>query len=458
LDRLAAPASIAALAVLCFILGAAALHFDLPPAGFLGRAFIGGQAWVEQQRGTPEAPTGHLGAATVDVLKRGEVYDGYTLVTTSQGPEAVLLDLDGRVAHRWKMPFRRAWPTAPGVADPPPGEHIHWEKCKLFPNGDLLALCCNGIDSPYGYALAKFDKDSNLLWAYSANVHHDLDVDEDGRIYLLTNQNGVTPPPGVEVETGKYIADFVVVLGPDGKEQDVVPVFESFFGTPFLQTVLTQTAPAPVKVQSPNGDPGKAALPGTIPLPGSIPLPGDLLHTNSVRVLSGSFAPKFPAFRAGQVLLSLRTPSTLAVLDLPRRKIVWAVRGPWSLQHDAHFLGNGHLLVFDNFGSGQWARVVEYDLASQGVAWHYAGQLGERQFSPFRGGSQRLPNGNTLVVNSDGLLILEVTADERVVWRWSCPRPTPAPGQKNADSLSVTGARRYAPAQVPFLKAAPAGG
>ena len=56
--------------------------------------------------------------------------------------------------------------------------------------------------------------------------------------------------------------------------------------------------------------------------------------------------------------------------------------------------------------------------------------------------SQRLPNGNTLIVNSQVGEVLEVTHDKEVVW--SCP----------AEHF-LTSARRFAPEQLPFLKGGP---
>lgn len=54
--------------------------------------------------------------------------------------------------------------------------------------------------------------------------------------------------------------------------------------------------------------------------------------------------------------------------------------------------------------------------------------------------SQRLPNGNTLIVNSDGSEVFEVTSDREVVWSCSCGR------------VELNRARRYTPDQLPYLK------
>jgi hypothetical protein len=162
-------------------------------------------------------------------------------------------------------------------------------------------------------------------------------------------------------------------------------------------------------------------------------------HTNFVRVLTPKLAPRFPLFKAGQLLISVRELDTIAVLDIPTRSIVWAARGPWRSQHDPQFLDNGRLLVFDNLGSPGRSRVVEYDPASRSILWEYSDEDSPAFVTNLRGMSQRLPNGNTLIVNSVGGNLLEVTRDRQLVWSCSC-------------FILVTSARRYASDRLTFLK------
>jgi hypothetical protein len=166
---------------------------------------------------------------------------------------------------------------------------------------------------------------------------------------------------------------------------------------------------------------------------------GDPLHTNSVKVLNGDLASRFPAFKPGQVLISLRSLSAIAMLDPESGKVVWAARGPWLAQHDAQFLPNGRLLVFDNLGAPRGSRVLEYDPQTQALPWSYSGENAEPFFTSERGMSQRLPNGNTLIVSSESRELREVTQDKEVVWSFLF------------DSF-VTTARRYTPEQLSFLK------
>ncbi len=158
--------------------------------------------------------------------------------------------------------------------------------------------------------------------------------------------------------------------------------------------------------------------------------------------MNRALAPKFPQFKEGQLLICPRHLDAVAVLDPDSGKVVWAARGPWRAQHDPSFLDNGHLLLFDNFGSPRGSRVLEYDPAIQAFPWSYPAENGTPFFSHIRGMSQRLPNGNTLIVNSDAGEVFEVTPSREVVWSCAC-------------GSELYRARRFTPDRVPFLKGGP---
>jgi hypothetical protein len=177
---------------------------------------------------------------------------------------------------------------------------------------------------------------------------------------------------------------------------------------------------------------------------------GDLLHPNSVKVLSKALATKFPLFKAGQVVISVRNINTLAVVDLHTHRVAWAGRGIWRIQHDAEFLDNGHLLLYDNLGLMGASRILEYDPLTQAVPWVCGNDDAISFQARDRGMKQRLPNGNTLIVEPDSRRLLEVTRDKELVWECICPLDPDAPGQSSRVH-AVTGARRYSPGELTFL-------
>jgi hypothetical protein len=262
-----------------------------------------------------------------------------------------------------------------------------------------------------------------------------VDVGEDGTIYAIKHEIVREKLEGLEYIPVPCVLDYLVELSPEGKERrKPISVIEALRDSPYALLLSTL----------------KGRKYGEIP---RFPPPGkvltvadkrDLFHTNCVNVLSSKQAAKFPLFKAGQVLISIRELDTIALMDMEKRSIVWAARGPWRAQHDARFLENGHLLLFDNRGLGNMSRVLEYDPVTQSFPWSYAGQDRSPFFSKERGMCQRLPNGNTLIVNSEGTdelrgEILEVTANKEVVWTCTC------------DGYINT-ARRYSSEELPFLK------
>jgi hypothetical protein len=327
----------------------------------------------------------------------------------------------GDVVHEWTASFNHIWPNPTHVRTPVDDAKTYFFSAHLFANGDLLAVFHGGNDTPYGYGLVKLDKDSKVLWKYSANVHHQVDVDEKGTIYALKQEFLHRAPDGLEYISTPVLVDTVVTLSPDGQELTTIPILEAFRDSAHA-TLLALLDRTPRPGGPPFLNQSKAAN-----------RYWDISHANSVKVLTPALAPRFPMFKAGQVLLSLRELDIIAVLDPQSRSIVWATCGPWRKQHDAQFLDNGRLLIFDNSGSRMTGtRVLEYDPRTQVFPWVYASTINTHE----KGMGQRLPNGNTLVCNSGGELF-EVTPAKELVWQCSSHGHS---------------ARRYAAESLSFLK------
>jgi hypothetical protein len=445
LGKVLACLSILGLAGLCYVFGAAVMFFQLPSSDFLYQAFTGSKAWHE--RGKPElnpfAPPDVEVREGVTVDRPGQTYDGFTLVTTTRGARAALVDMRGKVVHQWELPFSRAWPNPPHVQSPLGDEQVHWFRCHLFPNGDMLTVYQAENDTPSGYGLVKLNKDSQVIWKFEERVHHDLDVDERGTIYTLSHQLKTKAPTGLEYLPTPYVADSLVVLSPDGQKLASVSIEEAIRDSPYSLLLSTGIAE-----QATPKDPArlKSSFEDLLQ-----PAKGDLFHANSVKVLTEAYARKFPLFQAGQVLISLRSLNCLAVLDVAKRRVVWAALGPWRIQHDADFLDNGHLLVFDNHGWDKGCRVIEYDPVTQAMPWVYSAADSDPFHAGFRGMKQSLPNGNVLIVDPESRRLFEVTRGKEVVWEYFCPIPPVAPNQQAA-TRAITGARRYNADDLIFMK------
>ncbi|HEY7331281.1 MAG TPA: arylsulfotransferase family protein [Gemmataceae bacterium] len=429
--------SLLGLVSLSYLLGAAVIFFDLPSSSFLRRAFVGGVNWHEQ-KGTippPEAQLPPPSAGQID--KADKTCDGFTLCMYGGDSNAFLINMRGEVVHKWHVPFSQLWPAPPHLKGRIDDAAVYFNDGHIYPNGDLVAVVegpINMHNASNGYGLVKLDKDSRVLWKYAEKCHHDLDVTEDGTIYVLVNEMIDQVPPGMSymrIPT-PCMVDFVDVISPDGKKKKRIPLLEAFHNSPYAALLCELERP---RMSSPMAARGAWMSPAA-----DDERRRDVLHTNAVKVLSQKLAPKFsPLFKAGQLLISPRRLDAIAVLDPDSEKVVWAARGPWRSQHDPSFLENGHLLLFDNLGSPLGSRVLEYDPQTQAFPWSYPGEKGTPFLSKIRGMSQRLANGNTLIVNSDGGEVFEVTPDREAVW--SC----------SFGHTELYRARRYAPDHLPFL-------
>ena len=438
--RMLAVLSIVGVLVVGYLFGATAMYFRLPTSDFLDKAFSGARAWHERGQSTLPALSAREAAVAkqkegISVDQAEKTADGFTLYTLTDQSRATLIDMHGTVVRRWELPFRQAWPKPSHIEEPLPDKQLYWFRCHLYPNGDLLAIYQGDGDTPYGYGLVKLDKESRLLWAYANHVHHDVDVGEDGTIYTLAQRFVTRRQPGLDFLEPPYLTDSLVVLSPDGRELQNIPLAEAFLHSPYALSLASKKS-EPVWSQQ----------------------EADVLHVNGVRVLNPALAAKFPLFKPGQVLLSSRSLDTIFVLDRDTRRVVWAARGIWRAQHDPEFLDNGHLLLYDNAGAAEQSRILEYDPVTQAIPWAYANENSTRFRALSRGVKQRLWNGNTLIVDPDNRRIFEVTKGKELVWEIFCPLssvPQKQPDKEHQQperSHAVTGARRYAASELTFLK------
>lgn len=400
-----AAAALLCVAFLAFVAGSFVMFAEVFPAEPMRRAFLGGEAAFDRatRYADPTATDFWQKARSPDrgVVRhdQAKAQPGLTLYSSTHEQRAYLIDMRGRVVHEWALPYSRVWEKGAAVARPQRDALVYLEKARVLPNGDLLALYSAIGDTPWGYGLVKMDRNARVIWKYLGHAHHDFDLDANGNIVVLTHEISQAELPGLKDLRGPRIDDFIIKLSPDGKEVDKLWIPGAFAQSPFGRRL--RFAPWEARQRT-----------------------GDYLHANSVRALSGPVA-GIPESRAGQVLVSLREINTVALFDLDGQRLVWAATGPWLRQHDAQFLPDGRLLLFDNegvpdIGHGR-SRVLEVDTATQAIVWSYGGRPEQPLDSIARASQSRLPNGNTLVVESFGGRLLEVTPAGEIAWEFVNP-------------------------------------
>ena len=332
----------------------------------------------------------------VTVHDASRAYQGLNLYTSGHFPGALLTDMEGNVLHLWERSFLDIWPDRYGDAD---YEHAgYWRCVYLFDNGDVLAIF-------EGLGLVKLDKDSRVIWSHAGAEHHDLQVADDGLIYVLTRKVVIDPRISAK---DPILEDRVTILDPDGRELRSVSVLSAMGNSSFLHLMWGMIAK------------------------------GDIFHTNAIEILDGRLTDEIPTFKAGSVLLSLRTLSLLVVLDLDTELVTWARKGSWRRQHDPSVLANGNILIFDNKGNVAKSRVIEFNPITEGVECVYKGDHPNDFFSQMCGAATRLPNGNTLATESDRGRAIEVTPDGDIVWEYLNPERAGDIGELVATLFEMT--------------------
>ena len=97
------------------------------------------------------------------------------------------------------------------------------------------------------------------------------------------------------------------------------------------------------------------------------------------------------------------------------------MKGEFKYQHDPSVLENGNLLIFDNNRPGGKSAIREIDPVDGREHWVYMGTKKHPFFSYQNGRCTRLPNGNTLIVESTFGRIFEVTPGKELVWEFWNP-------------------------------------
>lgn len=333
---------------------------------------------------------------------------GYTLFANLRGYDANLIDMDGRICHRWH------WPGGINYAN-------------LLPNGNLLfytlppadAGPMSGIGGHAG-GLVELDWDGNLVWELENPwMHHDFQRLENGNTVAmmweeLSSDTSFRVKGGFSTaeDPGKMLGDVVREFTPSG---EVVHEWKSWEHLDFEDDVIC-------------------------------PLEGrrEWTHGNSINVTSD-----------GSYLVSFRQTSTVGIVDRASGKFTWKW-GPGDLshQHNPSFLNNGHVLLFDN-GSHRrapntnYSRIVEIDPANNEVVWDYRGEPAISFYSYQISGAERQPNGNTLICEGATGRFIEVTMGNQIVWEFINPLFADsgrlAGGSADGRANSVFRAHRFAP-------------
>ena len=297
---------------------------------------------------------------------------GYRLYTVRPLARAELIDLEGDLRHAW----------SDEQAD-------IWSRSLLLEDGDLLVVA-SALPERW---LVRYGWNNDQRWRIELEAHHDLRPAPDGRIATLTMGNRQLPAVHATVPVRDNAVGFIDT---GSGEIESVSLYEAVAASPG-QMAMKQVRVTQELI--------------------------DLIHANSVRFVGpGPLAGTHPAYEPGNVLVCMRNQDTVAMLDPGAGELRWAWgQGELEGPHDATLLDNGNVLIFDNGVRRAWSRVVEVDPKSGAIVWEYRAPTPQDFFTRSRGGVQRLPNGNTLITQSNDGRAFEVTPEGEIVWEFYVP-------------------------------------
>jgi hypothetical protein len=348
----------------------------------------------------------------VTVYNKKRSYPGLNLFCSGHAPKVYLMTMDGAIKHQWGIPFEEVWPGP--LSFDTKDEHKEFiRRAHLFPNGDLLAI--------FEYiGIIKLDKDSNLLWSYLGQSHHDLDISRNGDIYTLGEKllklgDLKKTYPGNPYKRD-ILNDYIIILSSHGKEIRRISILDAFYRSRYASYLdFTEKK-------------------------------GRIFHANSICIIDKFVADQHSQFSEGDILVSLRNINTIVVIDAIKGTVKWILTGMWRRQHKAVFVKNGNILLLDNQGGNSdsffefnQSRVLEINPDTREIVWQFVGENNYTFYTRWLGYNQRLPNGNTLITESDQGHILEISPDNSIVWEYYTPKRA---GKKNELIATIMSAIR----------------
>lgn len=341
---------------------------------------------------------------------------GPRLYCSGHGPIAILMSPAGEVLHEWKHSSRRTFPEA---AWRPGSTFIR--RAEMFENGDLCALYHNT-------GIVRLDRDSNLLWSFAGQIHHDIDFDPEGNVWTLDRELGLCPWIH---EERPILNDFIVCLAPDGELLERISMLELIENSPIKEQLASHILAdfaADIEREKQILKDNREAFEASPEKRDALDLAGNVFHTNTLQWLDGSVNDGQAPFERGHLLICWRDLGQVLVVDPKQRAITWVMPGELRPgHHEPQLLESGEILLFDNLGPKHregvkgHSEVMKIDPATGAVTWTYRAKRRGDFLSPIAGTSQPLANGNVLVTSSTAGRAFEVTPEGDVVWDFLSP-------------------------------------
>lgn len=394
-----------AILLLVFLAGGLFASFEWQPYQFFEDGFTTAQRYYRERRQVRPGllePIRYVGRGVT--IHRESAWPGLNAVQGlfGEGVELRLLDMSGKVVHRWRADFHAIWPDPRHVFPPEnvPADNLHYQThgMAFLRDGSVVFNFDN-------LGTVKLDRCGAVQWTVDRATHHSVTANPDGSFWIPSRVDVRRVADKVLLERlsaadllgsdGRY-EDSLLLVGPDGGIRAEISVLDALFNGQFGPELFDVRE---FSVTDPT-------------------------HLNDIEVVTAELAARIPGVEAGDLLVSLRQMHMLAILDRETGAILWRQAGPWVRQHDPDITAEGLIEVFNN-GDGRLvvdgvigSSILALDPATGSARTILPGPDQPHFFTRIMGAHQRLPNGNRLITESMPGRLLEVDAGGQVVWEF----------------------------------------
>jgi hypothetical protein len=282
------------------------------------------------------------------------IYGAFDFQKTLHG--VVLLDPDGNVANVWQtsqegMDWRH-----------PNDSNTYPHGFEIAPDGSIVTAYDRGT------SMTKYDYCGKKIWTAKGKFHHSIDFEDSGSFWTWVN-NWFTK---VDYETGKILKEFHLLYVMKANPLiDVFSILQDYDGNWIEDN------------------------------------PSAYWHPNDIEALPKELEKYYPQFEAGDLLVSVRQPDLIFVMDPENLKVKWWRQGLARRPHDPDWNDRGTITIFNNNSHRGYSSIMELDPATMGFDVAVDGQ--EYHFySSIRGKHQLEPDGSYLITSSNQGRVFEV--------------------------------------------------
>jgi hypothetical protein len=293
---------------------------------------------------------------------------------------------ENRVLHRWIPDIAKILENTPTFSDGPNMEKAYRvQHPLLLEDGGLVFTSGAG-------PMVKINSCSDIEWVLVHKFHHSIERDHQGNIVTCSKIDGDGPGTLLPIRD-----DAIAVVSPDG-------------------TLSAEYSITKILLKN-----GRRAL-----VYGIGRFEHNRIHLNDAQPIIKEAG----VAKIGDVLISSRHLSTIALLDPKSGTIKWLKTGPWLNQHDINQLPDGRYSIFGNdmvrgydktgnfLAEKGVSNIYIYDPATDTVTKPYATVMREEKIGSLTQGRSRiLANGDVFIEQTDSSRMLRIS-EHGVRWEY----------------------------------------